>query len=81
MIRVPVGGFVIELHDSFNDVEQRTEDRAAKVQETAPFLWAKFNNLKITTHTAYIPHSYTTQVFYYVELTDIQLTEYTLRFL
>ena len=81
MIKMPLGGFEILMSDAYHDVDQKMKEEEEKVLVSAPFLWAKSNNLEIIKSNTYIPDSYSNWVYYYTELTPVQETEFILRFL
>jgi hypothetical protein len=51
-----------------------------RLRNSAPVKWALENNIQVYQKSAYDPTNYSTKFAVYINLTDIQATEYGLRF-
>jgi len=83
MIKLPVGAFTVSMSSAY--IPWSSDEYSVKIKEvtnSSAGKWVKENgcNFKVASMLD-INYNYDTEVVVYTEMSDIQATEYTLRFL
>jgi hypothetical protein len=77
-----IGVVTIDAGVAYNNkkAEKLAQDEIHRLRQSSPAQWAITNGIKIYQQSAYDPTNYSTKFAVYINLTDIQATEYGLRF-